>query len=74
MMDYKELYELCDEIYDMLEKLRSKTENDYVKTELSKMGSNIEYLKGYIKSDEHDDTDATLRDVGRWLDAQQRVS
>ena len=54
-MNYNELYEICDEIYDALEELRSKTENDYVRSELSKMGSNIEYLKGYIEDDEKDE-------------------
>ena len=54
-MNYNELYEICDEIYDALEELRSKTENDYVRSELSKMGSNIEYLKGYIEDDEFDE-------------------
>ena len=54
-MNYNEMYELCDEIYDALEELRSMTENDYVKSELSKMGSNIEYLKGYIEDDERDE-------------------
>lgn len=73
-MNYNELYELCDEIYDLMEELRSKTENDYVRSELTKMGSNIDYLKGYIEDDEHDDYEETLRDVGRWLSAQQGVS
>lgn len=54
-MDYNEMYELCDEIYDLMEELRTKTENDYVRSELSKMGSNIEYLKGYIEDDERDE-------------------
>ena len=54
-MNYNELYEICDEIYDALEELRSKTENVYVRSELSKMGSNIEYLKGYIEDDEKDE-------------------
>ena len=54
-MNYNELYEICDEIYDALEELRSKTENDYVRSELSRMGSNIEYLKGYLEDDEKDE-------------------
>ena len=54
-MNYNELYELCDEIYDLMEELRTKTENDYVRSELSKMGSNIDYLKRHIEDDEKDE-------------------
>lgn len=55
-MNYNELYELCDEIYDALEELHSKiTENDYVRGEVGKLMSNIEYLKDYIEDDEKDE-------------------
>ncbi|MBQ6677431.1 MAG: hypothetical protein IJM71_05220 [Clostridia bacterium] len=75
MMNYNELYKMCDEIYDALEELHSKiTENDYVRGEVGRLMSEIEDVKGYLEDDEHDDTDATLRDVGQWLGAQQRVS
>lgn len=75
MMNYKELYELCDAIYDSLEVLRSKlVEDDYTRDEVGKVMSEIEDIKGYIEDEEHDDYEETLRDVGRWLDAQQRVS
>lgn len=74
-MDYNELYELCDEIYDALEELHSKLgENDYAKRETGKLMSGIEDVKGAIEDDEHDDYEETLRDVGRWLSAQQGVS
>lgn len=55
-MNYNELYDLCDEIYDALEELHSKiTENDYVRGEVGKLMSGIEYLKGYIEDDEKDE-------------------
>ena len=75
MMDYTKLYELCDEIYDALEELRSNLgENDYARGEVGRLMSGIEDVKGSIEDDEHDDYEETLRDVGRWLDSQQRVS
>ena len=74
-MDYNELYELCDEIYDALEELHSKLgENDYARGEVGRLMSGIEDVRGAIEDDEHDDYEETLRDVGCWLDAQQRVS
>lgn len=70
-MNYNELYELCDEIYDALEELHSKiTENDYVRGEVGKAMSEIENIKGYIEDDEHDDTEETRKDLIRWLSAR----
>lgn len=70
-MNYNELYELCDSIYDSLEVLHSKLgENDYARGEVGKLMSGIEDVRGYIEDDEHDDYEETLRDVGRWLSAR----
>lgn len=73
-MNYNKLYELCDEIYDALEELHSKIdENDYVRGEVGKLMSGIEDVRGYIEDDEHDDTEETRRDIVRWISTGCRV-
>ena len=70
-MNYNELYELCDEIADLLVLLRAELiEHDDLHNEADHILYDVRELREWIDQVQHDDYDETMRDVKRWLDAR----
>jgi hypothetical protein len=67
--------ELRKQIYDLAEAMKAEASYDEdlweVMSEAQRIMDACDNVEVYLEPDDYEET---LRDVGRWLDAQQRVS